>query len=106
MQSQTREASSLCARAAPMQEEKQMVRSMFRVRRALIRQVACRVVLCAAVMVVVLLGNSAAQAQVVHLKGNRANGSGAVIVIDKPREGVPKTYIVLTAYHVINDNTH
>ncbi|GEM_PF-6169967 len=81
-----------------------MVRSTFRSARPLASRFLCSAVVCVATIVFVLLGGSTAHAQVVHLKGNRANGSGAVIGIDSHKEGVKKHYLILTAYHVMKDN--
>jgi hypothetical protein len=82
-----------------------MVRSWFRCAGTSSCYLDSRLVAILATLVFFLQAGQPAQAQVVHIKGNRANGSGAVIGIDVPREGVKKHYLVLTAYHVMKDNT-
>ena len=70
------------------------------------RHVLSRYAVCVATTLIYgLLSGPETEAQVVRLKGDRANGSGAVIGNDKHKEGVKRHVLVLTAYHVLKDNT-
>ncbi|MFO0966137.1 MAG: serine protease [Gemmataceae bacterium] len=76
----------------------------FRIARTLARPSPWRLLVLASLVLTFHPGVTA-QAQVVHLKGDRAYGSGAVIGIEKHQVGVPKQDLVLTAWHVMKNNT-